>query len=258
MGANEKSMTLGNRHIRQKSLDLNPRPRSRSDAGKKATVGAKIAGIIVPPPPPSVKNPRRLSEPEVKKQAGPVKAIAGIVVPNPPPKVNRTSGTSNRSSTDSIITNEGDNSLDMTNVSPPIPVLLVNEEIIINETVDTPKEKEPEIISYNIEFNDFHEVPKDIAVDSPLPQDSVTAEEEEVSKSELESADKESSEDDSTFAAANTIALGDGEKSPEIVVKTRENDDWYKSMFQSMKKGVEEDIPDKKREYIPGMHSTNW
>ena len=252
MGANEKSMTLGNRHIRQASLDLNPRPRSRSDAGKKATVGAKIAGIIVPPPPPSVKNARKLSEPEIKKQEGPIKAIAaGIVVPSPPPKVNGTStGTSNESSTDSVITNEGDNSLDViTNVSSPTPVILMNEEIIINETVDTPKEKEPEIISYNIEFNNFHEVPNDSnGVISLLPQDCATVEEE----SELESADKESLEDDSTFVAADTIASGDGEKSPEIV-KPRENDDWYKSMFQIMKKGVEEDIPDKKREYIPSI-----
>ena len=77
-----RSSTMG-RHVRQSSLDLNyfHRPRSSSDAGKRATVGVKIAGITVPAPPPFVKTKHNTA---VMKQE-PEKIIAGIKVPLPPP-----------------------------------------------------------------------------------------------------------------------------------------------------------------------------
>lgn len=244
-GDNGKCKTLDNRHSRQRSLDLNYRPRATSDAGKRATVGTRIAGIVVPPPPPKKTTPRKLSEPLVQKPREPVKAVVAAAEvpkspPPPPPTIN-----GNKSPVESRSTEEG---IDVEKTpeeitNSPVPPLLTdtNDDSLVSEVIDPPELKEAEIILYKVELTNFHEVETVTPAksDAEVPADPVSI---EIHSEQQQTV--ESTEDNTT--SPSTAPCEDEDNNSEVF-KSAKNEDWYKLMFHSMKKGVEEDLPDKKR-----------
>ncbi len=226
-----KSNTLG--HNRQRSLDFNFRPRTTSDAGKRAIVGVKIAGITVPSPP---KNVRKLSEPNKKEEAKTV-IIAGIKVPKPPPK-NTPPITSDKKMSESP-------SKDNNNVIIAASSVPINDTPVIESIGEPLYIKEDNDVTYDVEL----EVSNNELSNEPVPDDESF--EPEFKIFQKKSEDISNDNDDIIDIQSN------GTESPESI-KTGKNDDWYKIMFQSMKKGVDEDLPNKKRETLAAIIINVW
>ena len=239
-GSSKKSNTLG--HNRQRSLDFYYRPRATSDAGKRATVGTKIAGITVPAPPKSV---RKLSEPNIKmnyekkEEKEEAKIVAETIVPKSPPS------------------NGPNNSSEDTKMDEPPTVSENNDDVASVPTVNDTPIAEPieqqqyikvaDEITYDFEFtNVVDQVPEatNEATNEPKPDNVSVSPDIESKIFEKVSEDKPKNDDIIVIDVQSN-----GAKSPEIV-KTGKNDDWYKLMFQSMKKGVEDDLPNKKRKPV--------
>ena len=254
-----RSSTLG-RHVRQSSLDLNYfyRARSSSDAGKRATVGVKIAGITVPAPPPFVKTKHNTGVMKQERE----KLIAGIKVPPPPPSFkSRSTGElpisgvlTNRSSSSptskatlcngstSLLSDHEDDSSTATSLSdskePIEHIKIFSKPEDVQDSII-----ESELSSYKIGLNNIHHI---VHV-----EDNINNKSDEThlqSESEVsEDISSTSGKDSHTFTTSGEEVIS---KEEDIQIENigRGGNDWYKAMFQSMKKGVEEDLPDKKRE----------
>ena len=253
-----RSSTMG-RHVRQSSLDLNyfHRPRSSSDAGKRATVGVKIAGITVPAPPPFVKTKQNTG---VMKQE-PEKVIAGIKVPPPPPSfrskstgevpisgvlTNRSSSSPTSKATlcngsTSLLSDHEDDSSTATSLSdfkePTDNIKIFSKPEDVQDSII-----ETDLSSYQIGLNN---APHTVHVDDNINNKS--------EETRLQSGSEFSEDISSTSGKDSHTYTSSGEdiisKVEDIQIEniSRSGNDWYKAMFQSMKKGVEEDLPDKKR-----------
>lgn len=235
------------KHIRQRSLDFHPstfRPRSTSDAGKRATVGEKIAGIKVPAPPPSIK---KKTNPSTVEPAP--RYVAGIKVPAPPPSLKRKSTGSAPMEEPSSTSSTDDSTIAATNV-----------EISNGDKVESDKGESFSVSSYDAQLNSIQHVTcskEQVQHDSPKErnneyqvsdilsaiQSEFGAKTETVSSTDaltLDALGKDTSIDDSVSSETMSSLNDDPVTSSGGV-------DWYRSMFQSMKKGVEEELPNKKR-----------
>lgn len=212
-----QTKTLG--HVRQRSLDLNYRPRSTSDASKRATAGNIIAGITVPKPPP-VKT-RRISEPHVAlKQTEPAPV-----------------STSEQPHYD-------------TNKIEAAAELL--QDVIGSLTANTTSQSEkpieqetnasnmPESTVPDSQAQDIIELHQTQST-SPPQEDMIVVDKPESDVStESSIVEKEEDSEDTSTAIDSEIFKG-------------KDQDWYKSLFHNLKKGVDEDVPDKKREWLITM-----
>ena len=234
-GSSNKSNTLGSRHARQRSLDLNYRSRSFSDVGKRASVGMQIAGITVPPPPPKT---RPAVTPTKKQEEEPQRIIAGIKVPKRPPSIKK------RAISDSQLLPAKEQSREDSGIAVESSVSLLtnstdsptNEELEGSQSIETiqPSQQhtQPEIVSYKVELTNFHDVRCN--------------ENETQAKPDLPYEDKTEPESiQSVGVRSEEKNIPSSQPAPENhseVLKSGKNDDWYKSMFQSMKKGAGEDL----------------
>ena len=253
---NSKSSTLG-RHARQSSLDLNTfRNRSWSDAGKKAVVGAHIAGIKVPAPPPSVKGKAPLPVVQPEK----VRYVAGIKVPAPPPQLKpkpvRTPskekipvGTTAVPLNDTA-TNDAPCNTEPVNIgsSSSTPAVLESTEdpIVISDTL---VKKEP-----SVEVAERDTSSEIIDMLTAIQNDfTPTTPESQTSSSDFKDISSEKDHLETEYHSSTSgYKSGIASSSEEDILSTSagSGSDWYRSMFQSMKKGVEEQLPNKKRMYL--------
>lgn len=309
-GGPGKSMTLG--HSRQRSLDLNYRPRSTSDASKRATVGNKIAGITVPPPPPT--KTRRVSEPH--RTLNQIKPIA-VTQPQP------SNSTEQKEMAEPIaVTQPQPNSTEQEEMVEPIAVI-VSEQPQYNSTEETTEPVAVSVSSEQPQHNsteDQKEATEPIAVtvsEQPQPSNStgqkeaaaellqnvigslaanntnsqseksneqesshvtedgisqevgndsqtqdVSVESDQVESTSLQavvSTDKPTeTESDVSTMETNTIKKEEDnlneDTDPEIF--KGKDQDWYKSVYHTLQRGVDEDIPDKKRNYKQIVYHT--
>ena len=304
-------------HIRQRSLDFQLfRPRSSSDAGKRATVGQKIAGIKVPAPPPSGK---RNSKADTDVSAP--RYVAGIKVPAPPPSVKSKSTSSillsqpipcngnvnvteeakvdtnvaeeakvvtnvaeeakvvtNVAEEAKVVTNVAEEAKVVTNVAEEAKVVTNTAEVDINITEETKVDTnniaekviedanaticEQPILTYVTQLNDIQHV-------SSYQSSSEENDNQHEVRSILSAIQSEfgpkteehtfdTTSDDATLESSHldtsqsSISFPSSSEEPLPYVSGC-GSDWYKSMFQNLKKGVEEQLPNKKRKYLVGI-----
>ncbi|XP_019848782.1 PREDICTED: LIM domain-binding protein 3-like [Amphimedon queenslandica] len=253
-----KSSTLG-RHARQSSLDLNTfRSRAWSDAGKKAVVGAHIAGIKVPAPPPSVKGKAPLPVVQPEK----VRYVAGIKIPAPPPQLKpkpvRTpskeripAGTSTIVPLNDTAANDAPATTEPVTIgsSSSTPAVLESKEdpIVISDTL-VKKEASAEVA----ERDTSSEI---IDMLTAIQNDfTPTTPESQTSSSDFKDISSEKDHFETEYHSSTSgYKSGIASSSEEDILSTSAGSgsdwyrsDWYRSMFQSMKKGVEEQLPNKK------------
>lgn len=234
-----KASTLG-RHARQSSLDLNTfRSRAWSDAGKKAVIGERIAGIRVPAPPPSVKGKAPLIQPEKSRY------VAGIKVPAPPPSVKPKPVRSHSKEKIQAALNDNtpkDETPGM-NSSSSTPAVLDSTATIS----DTLVKKEQSSFESSERDTSSEIIDMLTAIQNDFTP---TTPESQTSSSDFKDISSEKDHIEAEYHSSTSgYKSGIASSSEEDILSTSagSGSDWYKSMFQSMKKGVEEQLPNKKR-----------
>ena len=236
-----------------------------------------IAGITVPPRPPEV-TPKK--EPPVHpSESESVPVVSGFAANGPcvtPPITSEVAMVmhsesveeDDEKSTESVDTEEKTGSTSVENstevtvanvvettTTNVVETTTTSDDIIVTGTVDSTsavKESneevefhQPEIRAYSIQLAEVHYLPKEQLKEELKAPPSAETTTEQKSSTANESTANDDSSKTSTYKGFNTTVDMD---SYGGILSTSGGSDWYRSMFQSMKKGVEEDLPEKKRE----------
>jgi hypothetical protein len=189
---------------------------------------------------------RKRSESTVVRPAQdtPVKYVAGIKVPPPPPSSTKSKSTGSAP----FETTPGDQTLDIT--GPPI---MTDSDVTQN---DNDNSTTANVQSFNVELSSIEHIPATAQQEEPTGTTSEAQVNDILSaiQSEFGSEDTSSSRNDDSTDDKDTLneSQTSGYKSiassyeDDVVISNNGGNDWYRSMFQNMKKGVEEDLPNKK------------